>query len=163
MVTGAGERDHDRLALARSFGADLAVDVRADDPVARLRAEANVRGADVVVDVTAQAPEAFAQAVALARAGGTVVVAGTRGGGGTPGFDPDHLVYKELRLVGALGVDTAEYAAALELVARGTYPFAGLPRQTVGLDDAAELLETMAGERGVPPVHAVVAPWRSSD
>jgi alcohol dehydrogenase len=159
MVTGAGERDHPRLALAESFGADLAVDVRAEDPVRRLRAEANVAGADVVVDVTAKAPEAFAQAVALARAGGTVVVAGTRGGGGTPGFDPDHLVYKELRVHGALGVDTTDYGAALELIARGTYPFAELPRQTVGLDDAAELLETMAGERGVPPVHAVLAPW----
>jgi hypothetical protein len=29
-------------------------------------------------------------------------------------------------------------------------------------DDAAALLETMAGERGVPPVHAVLAPPRSS-
>ena len=87
-----------------------------------------------------------------------MVVAGTRGGGGTPGFDPDHLVYKELRLLGALGVDTADYRAALDLLARGTYPFAELPRRTVGLDGAAELLETMAGERGVPPVHAVLVP-----
>jgi alcohol dehydrogenase len=158
MVTGAGERDHPRLAQAGRFGADLVVDVRAEDPVPRLRAEANVAGADVVVDVTAKAPEAFAQAVALARAGGTVVVAGTRGGGGTPGFDPDHVVYKELRLLGALGVDTADYRAALDLLSLGTYPFADLARQTVGLDDAAALLETMAGERGVPPVHAVIAP-----
>jgi alcohol dehydrogenase len=162
MITGAGERDHPRLTQAPRFGADLAVDVRAEDPVARLRAEANVAGADVVVDVTAKAPAAFAQGVALARAGGTMVVAGTRGGGGTPGFDPDHVVYKELRLQGALGVDTADYRAALDLLARGTYPFADLPRQTVGLDDAAELLETMAGERGVPPVHAVLVPVRKT-
>ncbi len=158
MVTGAGERDHPRLAEAARFGADLAVDVLAEDPVARLRAEAGVAGADVVVDVTARAPAAFAQGVALARAGATMVVAGTRGGGGTPGFDPDHVVYKELRLQGALGVDTGDYRAALDLLARGTYPFAGLPRATVGLDGAAALLETMAGERGVPPVHAVLVP-----
>jgi alcohol dehydrogenase len=158
MVTGAGERDHPRLAEAARFGADLAVDVTAEDPVARLRAEANVPGADVVVDVTARAPSAFAQGVALARAGGTMVVAGTRGGGGTPGFDPDHVVYKELRLQGALGVDTDDYHAALDLLARGTYPFAGLPRVAAGLDGAAALLETMAGERDVPPVHAVLVP-----
>lgn len=162
MVTGSGERDHPRLALAGRFGADLAVDVHAEDPVARLRAEANVAGADVVVDVTAKAPAAFAQGVALARVGGTMVVAGTRGGGGTPGFDPDHVVYKELRIEGALGVDTADYRAALDLLARGTYPFADLPRRAVGLDGAAELLEAMAGERGVPPVHAVLVPSRAS-
>jgi alcohol dehydrogenase len=162
MVTGAGEHDHPRLAQAGRFGADLAVDVHAEDPVARLRAEANVAGADVVVDVTAKAPAAFAQGVALARAGGTMVVAGTRGGGGTPGFDPDHVVYKELRLQGALGVDTTDYRAALDLLARGTYPFADLPRRTAGLDGAAELLETMAGERGVPPVHAVLVPSGST-
>jgi alcohol dehydrogenase len=158
MVTGAGERDHPRLEEAARFGADLAVDVEAEDPVARLRAEAGVSGAHVVVDVTAKAPAAFAQGVALARPGGTLVVAGTRGGGGTPGFDPDIVVYKELRILGALGVDTADYEAALDLLARGTYPFADLPRATVGLDGAEELLETMAGERGVPPVHAVLAP-----
>jgi alcohol dehydrogenase len=158
MVTGAGERDHPRLAEAARFGADLAVDVSAEDPVARLRAEAGVIGADVVVDVTAKAPTAFAQGVALARAGGTMVVAGTRGGGGTPGFDPDHVVYKELRLQGALGVDTDDYRAALDLLTRGTYPFADVPRATVGLDGAADLLETMAGEHGVPPVHAVLVP-----
>jgi alcohol dehydrogenase len=66
MVTGLGPRDADRLALAAQFGAD------------------------VVVDVTAKAPAAFAQAIELARPGGTVVVAGTRGfGTGAPGFVPD--------------------------------------------------------------------------
>ncbi|HEX5366885.1 MAG TPA: zinc-binding dehydrogenase [Acidimicrobiales bacterium] len=158
MVTGAGERDHPRLAQARRFGADLAVDVLAEDPVARLRQAAGVAGADVVVDVTARAPEAFAQGVALAAPAARMVVAGTRGGGGAPGFDPDHLVYKELRIEGALGVDVVAYRAAIELLASGTYPFAELPRQAVGLDGVAELLETMAGERGTPPVHAVVGP-----
>lgn len=158
MVTGAGERDHPRLEQAARFGADLAVDVLAEDPVARLRATANVVGADVVVDVTAKAPAAFAQGVALARTGGTMVVAGTRGGGDVPGFNPDLVVYKELRIQGALGVDVVAYRAALELLAGGKFPFAELPRRVVGLDGVGDLLETMAGERGVPPVHAVVAP-----
>ncbi len=79
MVTGRGAHDAERLAVAADFGADLAVDVADTDPVRALR-DATGGLADVVVDVTAKAPEAFAQAVALARAGGTVVVAGTRGG-----------------------------------------------------------------------------------
>jgi alcohol dehydrogenase len=159
MVTGLGPRDTDRLALAAKFGADLAVDVGVEDPVAALM-KACGRLADVVVDVTARAPAAFAQAIALARPAGTVVVAGTRGfGHGAPGFSPDVLVVKELRILGALGVDVIAYRAALQLLASGRYPFESLPRRCAGLDDAEDLVATMAGERaGVPPVHGVLTP-----
>lgn len=158
MVTGAGERDHDRLAWAERFGADLTVDVLVDDPVAALRQAAG-RRADVVVDVTAMAPAAFAQAVALARPGATVVVAGTRGGQAeAPGFHPDDVVMRELRIVGALGVDLDDHAAAFDVLASGRYPFADLPRRVVGLAGAADLLACMAGEAGPPPIHGVVAP-----
>ncbi|MGH3628388.1 MAG: zinc-binding dehydrogenase [Sciscionella sp.] len=141
------------------FGADLAVDVSVDDPVAALK-EATGGLADVVVDVTARAPAAFAQAIALARPAGTVVVAGTRGfDTGAPGFSPDAIVFKELRVLGALGVDVTAYRAALDLLASGRYPFASLPRRCVGLDDAEDLLATLAGEHDdVPPVHGVLTP-----
>jgi alcohol dehydrogenase len=158
MVTGLGPRDAPRLALAPRFGADLAVDVGTDDPVKALRT-ATGGLADVVVDVTAKAPAAFAQAIALAKNGGTVVIAGTRGEPGAPGFNPDHIVYKELRLFGALGVDVTAYRAALRLLESGRYPFAELPRQEAGFDDLEGLIRVMAGDApGTPPVHGVFVP-----
>jgi alcohol dehydrogenase len=158
MVTGAGPRDAERLALAADFGADLAVDVTVDDPAKALRA-ATGGLADVVVDVTAKAPAAFVQALHLARTGGTVVVAGTRGAHTIEGFTPDLVVFKELRVIGALGVDVEAYRPALELLASGRYPFADLPRRTVDLDGLEPLLQTMAGETGdAAPVHGVLVP-----
>jgi alcohol dehydrogenase len=158
MLTGRGPRDADRLALSARFGVDLAVDVTQDDPVAALKL-ATGGLADVVVDVTAMAPAAFAQAISLARVGATVVVAGTRGPSDAPGFSPDHIVYKELRVLGALGVDVSAYRPALAMLASGRYPFAELPREVVGFDGLEPLLQRMAGEGSdTPPVHAVFTP-----
>ena len=157
LVTGRGARDAPRLAVAEQFGANLVVDVDTADPVRELR-RATGGLADVVIDVTAKAPAAFAQAIQLARPGGTIVVAGTRAGTRMGAdFDPDPIVYKELRILGALGVNTDAYAQALELLATHKFPFAALPRRLAGLDDVGDLLGLMAGD-GVPPVHAVVVP-----
>jgi alcohol dehydrogenase len=160
-VTGLGPRDAGRLALASRFGADLAIDVAVEHPAKALRAATGGRLADVVVDVTARAPAALGQAVALARPGGTVVLAGTRGSDDTPGFAPDHVVYKELTLVGALGVDVVAYRAAIDVLTSRRWPFEDLPRRCVGFDEVEDLLVAMAGEGAEPPpVHGVFTPVR---
>ena len=128
-----------------------------EDPVAALR-RATGALAHVVVDVTAKAPAALGQAVRLARTGGTIVLAGTRGTTDTPGFDPDLIVYKELRVLGALGVDASAYRAALDLLASRRFPFEELSRQVAGFADIPALLQAMAGEGEPPPAHAVFTP-----
>lgn len=159
MITGFGERDHPRLEAARSFGADLTVDVATDDPVAAIREMSDGVGASVVVDVTANAPTALGQAVRIAAVGGTIVLAGVRNSEDTPGFRPDSVLFKELTIIGALGVDAPVYSRALDLLASDKYPFRDLPRRVEPLEGAAELLATMAGETdSVPPVHAVLTP-----
>jgi alcohol dehydrogenase len=157
VVTGAGPRDRARLQAARTFGADLAVDVTEEDPV-RALTRAVGRGADIVVDVTARAPDALDQAIRLARSEGTVVVAGIRGATITSGFNADLLVYKEIRLLGALGVDVTAYRAALELLASTSLPFAEIDRRVVGFDGLGPLLDSMSKGAVGTPMHAVVVP-----
>ncbi len=159
MVTGLGEHDHPRLEAARSFGADLVVDVADADPVVALRDATGGRRADVVVDVTANAPAALGQGLDLAATGGRIVLAGTRNSTDTPGFVPDLVTFKELTLIGALGVDAPVYRRALDLLASDRWPFRTVSRTVARLDHAAELLATMAGEGDAhPPVHAVLVP-----
>ena len=81
-----------------------------------------------------------------------------RAGAVAAAFDPDPIVYKELRVLGALGVDTAAYTEAFALLAARRFPFEALPRRVVGLDDVGACFAVMAGEGEVPPVHAVVVP-----
>lgn len=158
LVTGAGELDRPRLELARAFGADLVVDVSEEDPRAALKRA--VGGlADVVVDVTANAPDAFVQGMGLARPRGRMVVAGTRGPRATVPVSPDRIVFKELTIVGAVGVDAANYQRALAIIASGRYPFEEIDRQVADLDGTSELLGIMSGERGgARPTHGVVVP-----
>jgi alcohol dehydrogenase len=157
MVTGAGPRDRSRLETARAFGADLVVDVTEEDPARALR-RAVRRGADVVVDVTAKSPAAFDQALGIVRGGGTIVVAGIRGGPMPAGSNMDLLVYKEIRLIGVLGVDVRDYEDGLDLLARTELPFSGIDRSVVGFDRLPTLLEALANGDVDTPMHAVFAP-----
>ncbi len=157
MVTGRGQRDAERLRLAAKFGADLAVDVSVEDPVAALQ-RAVGRLADVVVDVTAMAPSAFVQALELAAEHGTVCVAGIHGEGPVPAFHPDVIVLKQLRVIGTRGTDLPEFRAAVELLSSGVYPFERIPRRTADLESLPALLEVLAGEgpEAPPPFAALV-------
>jgi alcohol dehydrogenase len=158
MVTGHGERDRPRLETATKLGADLVVDVSTTDPATALRAAAG-RLADVVVHVAANAPTALGQATACAAQGATIVVGGMQGDAqGTPGFHPDTLVRKVLRIVGARGVDATAYREAIKLLAAGS-PLAEVPRRTAGLPGVEDLIHLMSGAGDqAPPIHGVVTP-----
>ncbi len=158
MVTGKGAKDAPRLEVAERFGADAVVDVEREDPVRILKKKSGGL-ANVVVDVTAKAPAALAQAVALAAPGGRIVLAGTKGSTETPGFVPDMVIYKELSILGALGVDSSSYKEALELLASKKFAFDDIPREVVPLEDAERILQKMGGEsEEPPPLHAAIAP-----
>ena len=158
MVSGFGPRDAPRLAVAREVGIDLVVDSATTDPVAAFQA-AGGGLADVVLDATANAPAAFKQAIELAAPNGRVVMAGTRGTIDLAGFQPDLIVQRSLHIEGVVGVDTADYRAAVDLLASGRYDFGAMPSRTAGFDDLDDLMAVISGETdAIPPLRAAFVP-----
>jgi alcohol dehydrogenase len=94
----------------------------------------------------------------LAARYGRVVVAGIHGDVDVPGFRPDLIVVKELRVLGALGAETTDFRAALGLLESGYDRFAAVPATVVGLEGLPGLLAAMADGTGDAPVFAAVTP-----
>ena len=158
IVTGLA-RDEAKLALASRFGAHHVINVEAEDAAGRVREITDGAMADVVVDVTSYAVEAVVQAFDLARRGGTVVLAGTKGAKPVPDFLSDKIVVKELRVLGAFGVDYPAYEAAIRLIESGRYPLAEMHTHTLPLEEAERGLRLLAGELpGEEAVHIALVP-----
>ncbi len=158
IVTGLAADEH-KLALARDFGAHHAINIERDDPAAIVRDTTDNRGADVVIDVTAYAVEAVTQACNMARRGGTVVLAGTKGPKPVPDFIVDRLILKELTLIGALGVDYGNYDRAVRLIESGKYPLERMHTHTLPLEQAERALRILAREEpGEDAIHIALVP-----
>jgi threonine dehydrogenase-like Zn-dependent dehydrogenase len=148
IVTGLA-KDERKLALCRQFGAHHTIDVERDDPVKAVREITNGRMADVVIDVTAYAVQAITQAVDIARRGGRVVLAGTKGPRPVPDFISDRVVMKELTVYGALGVDWQAYEQAVRLIESNKYDLAAMHTHTLPLEEAERGLALLAANEAV--------------
>jgi propanol-preferring alcohol dehydrogenase len=105
----------EKLALARSRGAELAVNAKASDAVAQVIACTN-GGAHGVL-VTAASPSAFSQALQLARRRGTVSLVGLPPG--TFAMPIVDMVLKRITVRGSIVGTRKDLAEALEFAARG--------------------------------------------
>jgi alcohol dehydrogenase, propanol-preferring len=105
----------EKLALARSLGAELAIDARAPDVVAQVMKQTG-GGAHGVL-VTAVSPPAFSQALHLVRRKGTVSLVGLPPGEfATPIFD---VVLKRITLRGSIVGTRKDLAEAIEFADEG--------------------------------------------
>jgi alcohol dehydrogenase, propanol-preferring len=104
----------DKLALARSLGAELTVNAKTQDPAATLQRE--IGGAHGAL-VTAVSPVAFAQAIGMLRRGGTCALVGLPPGEfPTPIFD---VVLKRLTIRGSIVGTRMDLTEALQFAAEG--------------------------------------------
>jgi threonine dehydrogenase-like Zn-dependent dehydrogenase len=157
LVTGLSA-DAKKLTLARAFGADVTIDVEREDARRRVRELTGGRGADVVVEVTSYATEPVAAALDFVAAGGTVVLAGTKGFRPIPDFVSDKIVLKEITVHGAIGVTSSAYRSAIRLIESRRLPLERMHTNDFALRDAEAAIQTLAA--GGDAIHCALFPER---
>jgi len=143
-----------RLAVARSVGADDVIDAVQDDVAASVAELTSGRGADVVFEVVGAAATVQA-AIAAVRKGGCVTLVGNLSP--TIEFPLQSVVTREVRLQGTCGCN-GEYPQCIDLMSRGVIDVSPLITQTIPLADGPAWFDRLyAGDESQMKV--VVQPW----
>jgi threonine dehydrogenase-like Zn-dependent dehydrogenase len=117
------------------------------------------RGADVVVEVTSYATTPVAESLRYVRPGGTVVLAGVKGGKAIPDFISDIAVTKEVTMRGVIGVTSSGYRSAIRLLESRSVPVEKMHTHDFALRDAEQAIKTLAGEvPGDRSIHSCLIP-----
>ncbi|WP_131732734.1 zinc-dependent alcohol dehydrogenase [Actinomadura formosensis] len=150
IVTGLAADRH-KLDLALELGATGAVEADGGGVPEKVLALTGGVPADVVIDVASHDTTTVLDAMRIARPGGTVVLAGLKGGRPVPGWVSDDVVLKGLRVQGVRAVGHTSFRRAVALIAAGDRPLHRLVTHSFALADAAEAIETLAGNRPASP------------
>ena len=152
--------DGERLILAEELGADVTV-VVGDAPIEDVTLEVLGSDADVVIDTSPRATDVPAAAVLLARAGGTIVLAGFKGDGRTAALPVDLVVDRHLVLRGAPSKSLESTRLAVRCLERSAGRFASLASHVFALDRLGEALAAARGNVApgeLRPLHVRVEP-----
>jgi L-iditol 2-dehydrogenase len=146
-------RRAERLALARSWGADEVIDVgvtgegEAQAGAIQARTEGE-RGADVVIEAVGR-PDVWETAVRAARPGATVDLFGGCAAGTTAAFDTHQLHYGERTLRGTFHHTPRHFAAALDLIAQGAVRAQELYSGEASLAGLVSVFERLERGKGI--------------
>ena len=158
IVTGTS-KDARKLEIAREFGASTTVVVDEEDTVDEVMRSTGGAGAHRVVDTTSGATQPVLDGIAAARTGGTMVLAGLKDAKPIDGFVSDQLVFKDLRLRGALGVSAWAFKQAIRVIASGRYPLDLMHTHTFDLADLDHAIQLLSGNvDGEEAIHITVTP-----
>jgi len=157
-LRGAGsivvtDRNEHRLAMARSLGADQAINVDAVDPVTIVRNATGGRGADAVFEAVGISAT-VAQSLATARSGGQVTWIGNSLP--TVELSMQELVTRELTLRGAYAFND-EFEQAADAIAAGSIDVRRLVERTAPLEMGPELFRQL-GAAELDAVKVILVP-----
>ena len=158
IVTGLAA-DSEKLKLAKLYGATHTIDVENDNARERVREITGGAGVNVVVDVSSYAVEPVVDALSFCSMGGTIVLAGVKGGKAIPNFISDIVVGKEITIKGAIGVTSSGYESAIRTIESGIVPMAAMHTHNFKLEEAELAIKTLARQvPGDESIHSCLIP-----
>ena len=137
-VIAAG-RNLSRLADARHFGADIAVNTKDEDLADVVRAETGGDGVDVSIDA-AGAAVTFGNALALCAAGGEVHLYGIPAAGAKMPLPVDDLIFRQLTIRGGTNNELA-WTPLMDLIAGGRFNNADMVTHRFGFEELPAAIE----------------------
>jgi NADPH:quinone reductase-like Zn-dependent oxidoreductase len=132
VIAGAGT--HERVELAKGYGADLGINYRARDLANEVMRLTDNAGVDVVCENISD-PTLWPAAFASLALNGRLVTAGAHGGG-TVNLDVKRLYMRRLRILGAAGTNLTDVEKALDAARRGK--IRAIIHRIIPLHNAAE-------------------------
>jgi L-iditol 2-dehydrogenase len=145
VVLGTGQ-DERRLELARTLGAEQALNVERDDPAALIGELTDGRGADVVYECSGAGPAAQ-QLLQLVRRAGRYAQIGLFGK--PVAWDLDQICYKELTVTGSNASTPTAWPRALALLAAGQVQTRPLVSDIFGLREWRQAFDDFEQKRGI--------------
>lgn len=144
-----------RLAIARSWGADVIVDVETTDIATRREIvldRTDGRGADLVIECSGANP-AFAEGMDLVRRGGRYLVVGASDPRPAQ-IRPTDFPLRQLTVAGSMSGDISHYYRALTFLRdhQDRVSFSDILGSRFALDQVGEALDAMESMREIKPV-----------
>lgn len=111
----------EKLQKAKTFGATHAINARKEDTVAKIKEITGGRGVDVAVEALGKA-QTFSQCVQSVRDGGKAVMIGLTLSGAKGEVDINHLVRRQIKVIGSYGARARQDLPKLiKLAERGIF------------------------------------------
>lgn len=145
IVTGIA-RDAYKLALAQQLGATDILLADRENVVERVLQITGGRGVDVALDVVPVDGKPVSDAIAAVRMGGTVVLAGIKGGASSIAINTDTLVTREITVRGVMTQSYEFYREAIDLLGADLQRLAPLHTHEFPLERAEEAIAVLAGK-----------------
>jgi len=157
IVTGV-TKDRSRFELAKTFGADVIIDIEKVNPVEVVREITHGRMADLLMDVTGS-PKGAQTTIDLVKKKGTVILPGLYGMNTEVPLILDKIIFKEAKIQGVFSHDFRSVLPAIQLAESRKYPLERMVTHRFYLKEAETAVRVAGREvEGEDPIKVVIIP-----